>query len=221
MSKLARVRAVCLMSNVRQYLLKAWGSLILPAVLIHIRDEDEWKRFILSQGKNERGEDYWHVYFANPRENARQTAKYLVRHFKKLPVSGARLAHYGDGSRIPLQSEAAKSLQGDIRIDDVYLGEGKTGGKAGRGSENKVVFVAAVEMRNGRPQRVRFDAVAGFTFAALRPWAQEAIILWTVRWYCKYVISFCELQEMLAERGVNVDLLKTMLITPDFDHLLK
>ncbi|WP_376708790.1 hypothetical protein [Enterobacter bugandensis] len=40
--------------------------------------------------------------------------------------------------------------------------------------------MAAVEMRNGRPQRVRFDAVAGFTFVALRPWAQEAIILWAV-----------------------------------------
>lgn len=31
------------------------------------------------------------------------------------------------------------------------------------------------------------------------------IILWAVRWYCKYSISYRELQEMLAERGVNVD----------------
>jgi IS6 family transposase len=30
-------------------------------------------------------------------------------------------------------------------------------------------------------------------------------ILWAVRWYCKYGISYRELQEMLAERGVNVD----------------
>ncbi|HDO7102103.1 TPA: IS6-like element IS26 family transposase, partial [Klebsiella pneumoniae] len=28
---------------------------------------------------------------------------------------------------------------------------------------------------------------------------------WAVRWYCKYGISYRELQEMLAERGVNVD----------------
>lgn len=27
-----------------------------------------------------------------------------------------------------------------------------------------------------------------------------------VRWYCKYGISYRELQEMLAERGVSVDL---------------
>ncbi len=33
---------------------------------------------------------------------------------------------------------------------------------------------------------------------------QRDIILWAVRWYCKYGISYRELQEMLAERGVNV-----------------
>ncbi len=31
---------------------------------------------------------------------------------------------------------------------------------------------------------------------------QRGIILWAVRWYCKYGISYRELQEMLAERGV-------------------
>lgn len=31
------------------------------------------------------------------------------------------------------------------------------------------------------------------------------IILCAVRWYCKYGISYRELQEMLIERGVNVD----------------
>lgn len=34
---------------------------------------------------------------------------------------------------------------------------------------------------------------------------QRDIILWAVRWYCKYGIRYRELQEMLAERGVNVD----------------
>lgn len=31
------------------------------------------------------------------------------------------------------------------------------------------------------------------------------IIFRVVRWHCKYGISYRELQEMLAERGVNVD----------------
>ena len=28
------------------------------------------------------------------------------------------------------------------------------------------------------------------------------IILWAVRWYCRYGISYRELEEMLGERGV-------------------
>ncbi|KKF37837.1 transposase [Erwinia tracheiphila] len=31
------------------------------------------------------------------------------------------------------------------------------------------------------------------------------IILWAVCWYCKYGISYRELQEMLAECGLSVD----------------
>lgn len=89
--------------NVRQFLLKAWSSLMLPTALAHIRDYDEWKRFVLSQGKNEKGEIYWHVYFAKPTKHARQTANYLGRYLKKLPVSGARLAHYDGESRITLR----------------------------------------------------------------------------------------------------------------------
>lgn len=34
---------------------------------------------------------------------------------------------------------------------------------------------------------------------------ERHIIKWAVRWYCKYGISYRQLQEMLAERGVNVD----------------
>lgn len=31
------------------------------------------------------------------------------------------------------------------------------------------------------------------------------IILWAVRWYCKYGISYRDLEEMMKERGVDVD----------------
>jgi transposase-like protein len=31
------------------------------------------------------------------------------------------------------------------------------------------------------------------------------IIIWAVRWYCKYGISYRDLEEMLAERGITVD----------------
>lgn len=31
------------------------------------------------------------------------------------------------------------------------------------------------------------------------------VILWAVRWYCRYGISYRDLETMLAERGVSVD----------------
>lgn len=31
------------------------------------------------------------------------------------------------------------------------------------------------------------------------------IIIWAVRWYCKYCISYRDLEEMLTERGIEVD----------------
>lgn len=34
---------------------------------------------------------------------------------------------------------------------------------------------------------------------------QGEIILWAVRWYCKYGISYRELEEMMSERGVDID----------------
>lgn len=37
-------------------------------------------------------------------------------------------------------------LNGQIQVDDAYLGGERTGGKAGRGSENKVPFIAAISL---------------------------------------------------------------------------
>jgi hypothetical protein len=42
-------------------------------------------------------------------------------------------------------AEADRQLTGRVEIDDAYLGGERSGGKAGRGSENKVPFVAAVQ----------------------------------------------------------------------------
>jgi hypothetical protein len=42
------------------------------------------------------------------------------------------------------QREERYVLGGQVQVDDAYLGGERTGGKAGRGSENKVPFVAAV-----------------------------------------------------------------------------
>ncbi|GGE66255.1 hypothetical protein CR103_02930 [Massilia psychrophila] len=51
------------------------------------------------------------------------------------------------------QREENQPLQGDVRVDDAYLGGGRTGGKAGRGVESKVAFVVGFFLppwRHGR-----------------------------------------------------------------------
>ena len=34
---------------------------------------------------------------------------------------------------------------------------------------------------------------------------EHDIIIWAIRWYCKYGISYRDLEEMMGERGVEVD----------------
>jgi len=48
--------------------------------------------------------------------------------------------------------EDTRKLSGRVEIDDAYLGGERTGGKVGRGSENKVPFMAAVQTtEEGKP----------------------------------------------------------------------
>lgn len=62
-------------------------------------------------------------------------------------------------------------LQGIIHVDDAYFGGELSGGKAGRESENKVLFVAALELNDeGRPILLKTDRVSGFTSEAIKAW---------------------------------------------------
>jgi transposase-like protein len=70
--------------------------------------------------------------------------------------------------------EEAYLLRGKIQIDDAYLGGELPGGKAGRGSENKVPIVAAVSLNEaGHPIHARITAVSGFSGEAIAAWAQR------------------------------------------------
>jgi len=65
-------------------------------------------------------------------------------------------------------------LAGQVQLDDAYLGGERSGGKAGRGSENKVPFVAAVSVDNeGHPGRVKLTPVSGFTSEAIAMWSKS------------------------------------------------
>lgn len=64
-------------------------------------------------------------------------------------------------------------LSGAVQMDDAYLGGERSGGKAGRGSENKVPFVAAVSMDDeGHPVRIKLTPVTGFTTEAVTTWSK-------------------------------------------------
>jgi hypothetical protein len=75
------------------------------------------------------------------------------------------------------RQEAARLLSGAVQLDDAYLGGERSGGKPGRGSENKVPFVAAVSMNDvGQPIRLKLDMVSGFTSDAIAKWAKASLL---------------------------------------------
>jgi len=70
------------------------------------------------------------------------------------------------------QRERRYTLEGQVQLDDAYLG-GERSGKSGRGSENKVPFIAAVSLTDdGHPIRVKLTPVATFSIEAVADWAK-------------------------------------------------
>jgi hypothetical protein len=77
--------------------------------------------------------------------------------------------------------EAAHRLDGFVQLDDAYLGGERSGGKVGRGSENKVPFVAAVSLNAaGQPMRLKLVLVKGFTCESISTWAKASLLPATV-----------------------------------------
>jgi len=72
--------------------------------------------------------------------------------------------------------EKDTKLSGRIEADDSYLGGENPDGKLGRGSENKVPFVAAVQTNeNGNPVYAIFSPVQTFSCAEIAKWAKQCI----------------------------------------------
>jgi len=68
--------------------------------------------------------------------------------------------------------EAGRPLEGIVQVDDAYLGGERTGGKAGRGSENKRPFLIAVATDEaGHPRQAVIEPVPAFSKTALADWA--------------------------------------------------
>jgi ribosomal protein L37AE/L43A len=76
--------------------------------------------------------------------------------------------------QVMVEREDRRQLDGRVEIDDAYLG-GERAGKPGRGSENKIPFLVAVQTSDdGHPLYVRMDRLA-FTKEAIEAWAGKAL----------------------------------------------
>lgn len=71
--------------------------------------------------------------------------------------------------------EESRQLNGRVEIDDAYLGGELPGGKSGRGSENKVSFIAAVQTtETGHPLFACLTKLE-FTKDAMAEWAKKSL----------------------------------------------
>ncbi len=73
------------------------------------------------------------------------------------------------------ERESTRQLHGVVIADDAYLG-GVHAGKPGRGSPNKMPFIAAVELsEEGHPWHVRLDALPNLKGESILAWATKAL----------------------------------------------
>ncbi|MBP6251626.1 MAG: IS1595 family transposase [Rubrivivax sp.] len=72
--------------------------------------------------------------------------------------------------------EEGRQLTGRVEIDDAYLGGQRCGGKAGRGSENKVSFIAAVQTTDDGQADPACLHLMPFTNAAMSDFAATSLV---------------------------------------------
>lgn len=78
--------------------------------------------------------------------------------------------------QVMLERDQGKPLSGFVELDDAYLGGERSGGKTGRGSENKTPFIAAVQTTaQGYPEAIKLQLVDGFRSKSIAQWARSAL----------------------------------------------
>ena len=79
--------------------------------------------------------------------------------------------------QVMLEREKTTKLSGRIEVDDAYLGGKNPDGKAGRGSENKVPFIAAIQTnKNGNPVYAVFAQVKTFSREEVLAWGTRSLV---------------------------------------------
>lgn len=110
------------------------------------------------------------IYLVTQSKNG-MSAMALARHLGISYNSAWRMKH--KLMQVMLERDNTKKLSGDILIDDSCIGGERTGYKRGRGTRGKTPFIAAVEMKEDRPQRVKFSQVKRFSKAQLKKWSRR------------------------------------------------
>ncbi len=77
--------------------------------------------------------------------------------------------------QVMMERQSQKKLAGRIEMDDACIG-GEKPGKRGRGSRNKIPFVAAVETtQDGRPMKIQLRRFRGFQSAEIARYARSSL----------------------------------------------
>jgi hypothetical protein len=78
--------------------------------------------------------------------------------------------------QVMMERDHRRPLSGHTRLDDVYWGGERRGGKRGRGVRGQVPFVAAVQINEaGHVIKIHLTKVKAFTKAALRQWTRRHV----------------------------------------------
>jgi ribosomal protein L37AE/L43A len=103
----------------------------------------------------------------------------LKRHLGVVYSTAWRIKH--KLMQVMYEREATTRLHGRVEVDDAYLGGENPGGKAGRGSENKVPFIAAIQTNtSGNPMYAVFQQVKSFSLDEVVSWAKRSLLSETV-----------------------------------------
>lgn len=79
--------------------------------------------------------------------------------------------------QVMYERESTTKLSGRVEIDDAYLGGENPGGKVGRGSENKVPFIAAIQTNSeNNPLCAVFSRVKTFSNDEVSAWATRSLV---------------------------------------------
>ena len=121
------------------------------------------------------GQAYWQCRTCRAQTSLRAGTVFAS---SKLPLTTWFLALYliSQSKNAIAALELRRQLAGVVQVDDAYLGGERTGGKAGRGSENKRPFLIAVATDEaGHPRQAVIEPVPAFTRAALADWAARRL----------------------------------------------